>query len=539
MLRDLEGMAASEHDALIIGGGINGGGIARDLALRGLKVALVEKSDFAAGTSSASTKLVHGGLRYLENFDFRLVFEACRERYLLQRIAPHLVKPLPFCIPVYHGDARPLWMVRAGLTLYDLLALFRNTHPHRILTPKKALEGAPALQPEGLRGAALYWDCRMDDARLVLENILAAADAGAAVANYAQVTGLLHREGRLTGAMVRDGESGQEYKIQARMVVNATGPWLDRVRQLDGEHTPVLRTTRGSHILVPRIDTGGEALYLASGRDNRLFFVIPWGDEMSMVGTTDVDFQGDPDTVWPVEDDIRYLLDEAARHLRGTRLTRGCVVNAFAGLRPLVQDDRVGASQVSREHQVYDSRSGMLSVAGGKYTTYRAVAEQTGKMVCTRLGIAPGRSRTAKEPLPGGMGWKEVQRSRSQWQERYGLAIPLTERLLQRYGGQLPRLLALLDEEPGLQEPVSEGAAITRLEVRYAVEREMARTPADILRRRSTLALERGCGLNELPAVAAQMQQLLGAKESRRLQWEQDYRATEARIGEDHDGDCR
>jgi len=539
MERNLGRMAATQHDVLIIGGGINGAGIARDLALRGLKTALVEKGDFAAGTSSTSTKLIHGGLRYLENFDLRLVFEACRERYVLQRIAPHLVKPLSFCIPVYRGDARPLWMVRAGLTLYDLLALFRNTRQHRILSSKKAVAGAPALQPQGLRGAARYWDCRMDDARLVLENILAASAAGAQLANYAEVTGLLHLEDRVVGARIRDCEDGREYEVKAHLVINATGPWLDRVRRLDHDHEPVLRTTRGTHILVPRIDTGGEALYLASGRDNRLFFVIPWGDDLSLVGTTDVDFHGHPDTVWPVEDDIDYLLAEAARHLRGVRLTRECVINAFAGLRPLVHDNRIGASQVSREHQFFESHGGMLSVAGGKYTTYRAVADQTARLACARLGVAAGRCRTASEPLPGGRGWKALLRDRLQWQQRYRLDGQSGERLLQRYGGQLPQLLALLDADPSLLQPVVDGAPLTRMEVRYAVETEMARTPADVLRRRTGLALARGCGLKELPAVAAQMQQMLGVTDHQRQEWETNYRAGEARIGEEHDGNCR
>jgi len=538
MQRDLGRMAAQQQDVLIIGGGINGAGIARDLALRGLRVALVDKADFAAGTSSASTKLVHGGLRYLENFDLRLVFESCRERYTLQRIAPHLVRPLPFCIPVYRGDDRPLWMIHAGLILYDLLALWRNTGNHRMLTAQAAVDGAPVLQERGLRGAAVYYDCRMDDARLVLENLLAAVDNGAQIANYAEVTELLHRDGRVVGARVRDGESGAGHDIVARTVINAAGPWLDRVRRLDGEREAVLRTTRGTHILVPRLETGNEALYMSSARDNRLFFVIPWGD-LSLIGTTDVDFQGDPDTVWPVADDIEYLLAEAARHLRGPALTRGRVVNAFAGLRPLVQDRRVQASKVSREHQFFESDSGLLSVAGGKYTTFRAVAEQASRRICQRLGVAAGRSRTAREPLPGGRGWLQLQHDWPQWRQRYELEPELAERLLQRYGGQVSQVLALVDADRQLLKPVVDGSQLTRLEVQYSVTREMARTPADVLRRRTGLTLARGCGLKELPAVATQMQELLSVPDAVRRRWETDYRAVEARIGEDYDGDCR
>jgi len=537
MQRDLNQMASIEHDVLIIGGGINGAGVARDLALRGLRVALVEKSDFASGTSSTSTKLIHGGLRYLENFDLRLVFESCRERHTLQRIAPHLVQPLPFCIPVYRGDLRPLWMVRAGLMLYDLLALFRNTGTHHILSAAKAVAREPVLRPEGLRGAAVYWDCRMDDARLVLENILSATAAGALVANYAEVTGLLQRSGRVVGVKVQDRETGQAHELRAHLVINATGPWLDQLRRLDGDLEPVLRTTRGTHILVPRVNAGAEALYLSTGRDNRLFFVIPWGTDLSLIGTTDVDFTGDPDTIWPVEADIDYLLEEAARHLQGKVLRRECVVAAFAGLRPLVQDHRQKASRVSREHHLFTTAGGMISIAGGKYTTYRAVAEETARLACQRLGIDSGHSRTAQMALPGGDGLATVVRDRPEWQAHYGLDTAVADRLLQRYGARAVDALDLVEADRDLLQPVVPGSTLTRLEVAFSVLKEMARKPADVLRRRTSLALERGCGLKELSAVALQLQGLLAAEDRVRQQWVTDYRATEARIGEACDGD--
>ncbi|NIQ92998.1 MAG: glycerol-3-phosphate dehydrogenase/oxidase, partial [Desulfuromonadales bacterium] len=306
-------------------------------------------------------------LRYLENFDLRLVFEACRERRTLMRIAPHLVHPLRFYVPVYKGDKRPLWMVRAGLFLYDLLAMFRNTHIHGVLSAEKAVAREPALRQQGLRGVAVYWDCRMDDARLCLENVIAASEAGAEVANYLQVTGLRKKKDKVTGVDLVDLESGRAFAAEADIVVNMTGPWMDKVRALDDDTEPMLRTTRGAHILVPRINQGNEALYLSSEQDDRLFFVIPWGD-LSLIGTTDTDTDRPPEETVATEEDIDYLLEESANHLHGTTLTRDCVVATFAGLRPLVADTRDTASNVSREHRIFISASGLVSVGGGKYT---------------------------------------------------------------------------------------------------------------------------------------------------------------------------
>jgi glycerol-3-phosphate dehydrogenase len=533
--RDVSRMADRNYDVLVVGGGINGAGIVRDLALCGLKVALVEKGDFASGTSSASTKLIHGGLRYLENFDLRLVFESCRERRILQRIAPHLVRPLAFFIPVYKGDKRPLWMVRAGLALYDLLALFRNTHVHGLLSSEEALKQEPTLKRDGLKGVAVYWDCRMDDARLCLENIISAAEAGADVANYVEVIDLLQESGKIVGARVVDHEDGAEYEISARIVINAAGPWLDRVRSLDGPYEPVLRTTRGTHILVPRINSGSEAIYLASGRDERLFFVIPWG-EMSLIGTTDVDYSGSPEAVEPTEEDIAYLLEESARHLQGAGLTRACVVAAFAGLRPLVRDGKAEhASKVSREHSILQSPTGLLSVAGGKYTTYRAVAQQVAHLVCRRLGHPAGKSQTDKLFLPGGVKIdfdRFLAEEKLKLQADYAVDEVLLDGLLKRYGSRTATLLALSNSAPELLQPVVPGSQLIKIEVNYAVRFEMARTPADILRRRTSLTLQSGQGLAELSAVARQMQILLKASDTQRKQWEDHYRAYDARTGE-------
>jgi glycerol-3-phosphate dehydrogenase len=512
---------------LVVGGGINGAGIARDLALRGLRVVLVEKGDFASGASSASTKLVHGGVRYLENFDFRLVFEACRERRILQSIAPHLVRPIPFFIPVYKEDPRSLLTIRAGMTLYDALALFRNTHHHSILTPPEATAREPALRTEGLSGVALYWDCRMDDARLCLENVLSAVEAGAEAENYLEVTALLKNGGRLRGVRLCDRETGEELEVEAEVIINAAGPWLDRVCALDGEPGGKLRPTRGTHILVPRINHGEEALYLTAGRDDRLFFVIPWGG-LSLVGTTDVDFSGDPDTVAPVEEDIHYLLVETGRHLQGSTPRRCDVVTAFSGLRPLVAENAVKASRVSREHHIFESNSGLISVGGGKYTTYRAVASEVAARAAERLGRGKGRSLTHRIPLPGGVTGNFAAFLRREAQVlsgKYGLSTRVLVDLINRYGSRTRDLLALLGEDPSLARPVVAGSSLLAVQVVYSARSEMARTPEDILRRRTTLTLDEGCGISELKAVGELLGRCRNVSAEVRQHWQDAYAA--------------
>lgn len=526
-MRDLSRLNQRHFDVLIIGGGINGAGLARDLALRGLAVALVEQGDFASGTSSASTKLVHGGLRYLERFDLRLVFEACRERRVLQTIAPHLVQPLPFFIPVYRGDPRPLWLVRAGMLFYDTLAMFRNTHTHAILSPAAALALEPVLDGRGLRGVARYWDCRMDDARLCLENVVAAAAAGAETVNYCRATALLQHNGRVSGARVEDQVSGAELEVEAHVVVNAAGPWLDAVCALAGEEPGKLRLTRGTHILVPRINCGEEALYLTAGRDQRLFFVIPWG-RLSLVGTTDVDFADKPEQVAPVEEDIAYLIAESGRHLREHAPQRRDVIAAFAGLRPLVAENAGQTSRVSREHHIFHADNGLISIAGGKYTTYRAVAAEVAALVSDCLGRGRGDSRTANLPLPGGAvdDWPVfAATTRTRFCVDYGIPAELAARLVARYGARCTALMAVLDSNAALALPVVPGSPLLHAEVLFAARYDFARTPDDILRRRTDLALGPGRGLNELGVVAALLQQELGVTEATRQRWEDDYRA--------------
>ncbi|HXA94637.1 MAG TPA: glycerol-3-phosphate dehydrogenase/oxidase, partial [Candidatus Dormibacteraeota bacterium] len=339
-------------DAVVIGGGMAGAGVARDLALRGASVALFEKGDFASGTSSKSSKLIHGGLRYLELGDFKLVRESLREKKTLERVAPQLVRPLPFLVPVYRGAARGLIKVRLGMWLYDLLTPGKTTERYRVLKPVDALTMEPAVRAEDLRGAGYYFDdLLLFPERLCLENVLSAQRHGARVFNYCEVEEFVPGRRGLDGVKVRDLASGQVQAVRARVIVNCAGPWVDRMRAMASvaDRSPkILRTTKGIHCLLPRMTD--RAVYL-SARDERMIFVIPWR-EFSLVGTTDTDFDGDPDRLWATREEVTYLLQEVAKVLPDQRVAFENVAYTYAGVRPLSYEPGRSASAVSREHRV-------------------------------------------------------------------------------------------------------------------------------------------------------------------------------------------
>ncbi len=392
-------MASEEFDLLVIGGGIHGAGVARDAAMRGLKVALVEKGDFASGTSSKSSKLIHGGLRYLEHFEFGLVRESCRERGILLRIAPHLVKPLPFLIPIYAGDPRPPWMVRIGLTMYGAMGGARSAGQNRVLSAAEAVQLEPVLQADSLRGAAQYWDCQENDARFCLANIVDAAEHGAACTNYVEATGFVSRSGQLVSARVRDVIANASFEIRAKSFVNAGGPWVERIAGTDPTAPGIpLRPTKGIHIVTRRL-TQSHALLLQTRRDRRVFFVLPYGANHSLVGTTDTDFPGDADRVEAKCRDIEYLLESVNDALPSLKLTEPDVLSTFAGLRPLLKQEGRAPSDVTRRHNLSVSPGGLISIIGGKYTTYRAVAEEVVNLVSQRVSGRHAPCRTAEESL--------------------------------------------------------------------------------------------------------------------------------------------
>ena len=465
----LQRIGTETFDVLVIGGGINGTGIAREAALRGLRTVLVEKGDFGSGTSSRSSKLVHGGFRYLESGDFSLVFEASRERDLLRRrLAPHLVTPLRFFFPIYRGSPLPLWKLRVGLTLYDVLAAFRNIEHHRGVSRGDRQGVEPLLREEGFLGGALYYDCFTDDGRLVLENALGAEESGAICLNYAVVESFeKDSEGLLEGAVVRDLDGdGGVIRLRARSVVNATGPWLDRVRALDDRAAkPVLRPTKGVHLVLPRHRLGNRnAVVLHAVRDRRLFFVIPW-DDHTIAGTTDTDYSGSPDAVRADTEDVEYLLESLNFYFPAAGLAERDVVSTFAGLRPLVAGTKPEApSEVSREEELFESPSGLLSLGGGKLTTYRRVAIKVIDRVARGLRarfdvrVLP-RSGTDSLPLPGG---RQVAQLSSKGDDR----------LRRRYGSRAAELVDLAAQTPSSSEPLEPGVQDIQAEASFAAWRE-------------------------------------------------------------------
>jgi glycerol-3-phosphate dehydrogenase len=515
----LAALEGQTFDVLVVGGGINGAGIARDAAMRGLHTALVERSDFASGTSSRSSKLIHGGLRYLEQGHIRLVLEAVRERERLQRLAPHLVRPQEFIFPMYRGGRLGPLKLAAGLWAYDLLAGFWNVRRHRMLCAEEVVAAEPALRRDGLRGAGQYWDCRTDDARLVLETVLAAGREGAVVISYAEVAAFVKEGGRITGARVADRLGTGEVVVHARVVVNAAGPWVDKVAALDGPAPRRLRLTKGVHVVVPRERVGNRAaLVLHAVSDGRVMFAIPWG-EHCLVGTTDTDHPGGPDEEPTVEPaDVSYLLDTVNHYFPAARLRPGDVVSAFAGLRPLVAPRgkaTLSPSSVSREQEIVTSTSGLVSIAGGKLTTYRLVAAAVVERVIEVLRGAGdtrrfGRSRTAEVPLPGGtVAPDRVAAALSS--NGHGLAPAVVGHLAHRYGSRLDELLELLARDRALAEPIVPGLPDPRAEVVEAVEQEWAVTLDDVLRRRTQVALRDAAeGAEVADEVAALMAAPLG-----------------------------
>ncbi len=494
----IHALGAEPFDVLIVGGGINGAGIARDAAMRGLRTALVERGDLASGTSSRSSKLIHGGLRYLEQGHVRLVLEAVRERERLCRLAPHLVRPQEFIFPIYRDGPVGMLKLAAGLWAYDVLAGLWNVRRHHMLGARAVAAAEPALRRDGLSGAGQYWDCRTDDARLVLETVLAASHEGAVVVSYAEVSALVKEGGRITGARILDRLAGGEVVARARVVVNAAGPWVDRITALDEPSPPRLRLTKGVHVVVPRGRVGNRAaLVLHAVADRRVMFVIPWG-EHTLVGTTDTDHPGGPDVPPTVEAaDVAYLLDTVNHYFPAAHLVPADVVSSFAGLRPLIAPRgraTLSPSSVSREQEIFTSASGLVSIAGGKLTTYRLVAAAVVERVVAVLRAAGDRraflpSRTGEIPLPGGGEPPERLVAAVLSRNGHGVAPAVVGHLAARYGSRLDEVLALVAEDRDLARPIVPDLPDPRAEVVEAVEREWALTLEDVLRRRTQVAL--------------------------------------------------
>jgi glycerol-3-phosphate dehydrogenase len=511
----LDLLSHARFDVLVIGGGITGAGVARDAAMRGLRTALVERDDFASGTSSRSSRLIHGGLRYLEHGWLHLVFESSRERRTLMRIAPHLVQPLAFTWPVYEEARLPLWKLGAGLMVYDALALFRNLGGnHRRLAPGEVLELEPAIRREGLRGGARYFDASTNDVRLTLANVRAAAEEGATVVNHAEVR-LLRRAGaHVTGAHIVDRLSEKGVDVTARAVVNATGPWSDSIRRMaDPRAATGLRGTKGVHVAVPRERVGNrDALTVLSAIDGRVMFVLPAG-EVTIIGTTDTDYAGPIDDVRATRADVDYLLRSANAYFPAAQLTADDVIAAWAGIRPLVAGGTGDPGSTSREHSIAWTAPGLLSVTGGKLTTYRSMAASVVDQVVRALGATAHRAPTHRTSLPGG-DMRSLTEETDLAASTIGLA-PLAAHLVRMYGTAWRAVWAIVGSNPALSAPVVPTLPYIVAELHYAVEQEMALTLGDLLLRRLHVAFEtRDHGLAAAPTVARTVGPLLGWTEA-------------------------
>ncbi len=496
-------------DVLVVGGGITGAGVARDAALRGLKVALLEADDWASGTSSRSSRLIHGGVRYLEHGHFHMVFESSRERRTLLQIAPHLVKPLRFTWPVYKGARIPRWKLRAGLLAYDALSLFRNVGRHTGVSRAEIQRLEPELRDDALVGGARYWDASTDDVRLTLANVIAASEAGAVVMNHAPVINFLHDStGRVTGARVRDAASGNECDVRAPVVLNATGPWSDMTRRMDDgvQHDAVLGS-KGVHLAVPRNRVPcRDALTLLHPTDGRVFFILP-SPVHTIIGTTETPAESGPSDVRANRRDVQYLLAAANYFYPDAKLAEADVISAWAGVRPLVAHSGTSANDASREHHIATAASGLISVTGGKLTTYRAMAAELVDVVEKALAksktLTP--SLTAELPLPGAGDLSQDDEVRAA-QRAIGVT-EAAEHLVRAYGERWRMVWGLAERDASLGVRLDPALPYLAAEVIWAAAAEGAWTVADVLMRRMPVAYERkdaGRGL------AAQVAGLLG-----------------------------
>jgi glycerol-3-phosphate dehydrogenase len=534
----LRQMAEEPLDVLVIGGGITGAGIALDAAARGYRVGLVERDDFASGTSSGSTKLVHGGIRYLPELDVALVHEALVERGRLLRNAPYLVQPLPFVLPLYKTARRPVglpvpipfglglgFILDAGLWLYDVLAGKANVGQHRRIAREQVLERAPSLRPEGLKTGFIYYDAQTDDTRLTLAVLRTAVAHGAVAANYGEATRFAYDGDRISGAYVRDtfgDPDGEEVLIRARHMVNATGVWAEQTERMAGG-VPRLHIvpSKGVHLVFARetLGLGDEAVVLPETSDGRILFLVPWQSRV-LVGTTDTEAReiGHPVAT---EADIDYLLDHLRRYLR-CKVEQADIIGVFAGNRPLLRvNGHRRAARLSRSHEVVESAGGLISIAGGKLTTYRRMAQDLVDRVDSREGRRP-QHPTERMQLAGAQDWADARRKLHARGTALGLGRDVIDHLGGAYGATALDVVDLLEQRPELGERLIADMPYIRAEVVHACRVEMAQTIEDVLLRRTHIALEeRTRGASIAQDVAGLMASELGwaqAEQSRQIE---------------------
>jgi glycerol-3-phosphate dehydrogenase len=506
-------MTGSEVDVLVVGGGVVGAGTALDAVTRGLTTAIVEQRDWASGTSSRSSKLIHGGLRYLEMLDFGLVREALRERgLLLDRIAPHLVRPVPFLYPLQHRVWERAY-AGTGVALYDALAYTSGTarglRHHRHLSRGQALREAPCLRKDSLTGAIQYWDAQEDDARFTMTVVRTAASFGALAANRAQVMGFLRQGERVTGARVTDLETGKEFEVRAKQVINATGVWTDDTQAMaDARGQFHVRASKGIHLVVPR-DRLPSSTGLILRTEKSVLFVIPWGRHW-IIGTTDTDWTLAKAHPAASAQDIDYLL-EHVNSVLNSPLTREDVEGVYAGLRPLLSGEEESTSKLSREHVIGHPVPGLVVVAGGKFTTYRVMAADAVDEAARTMDARIPESCTAELPLLGADGYRPLWNQRRALAVTSGIHVARVEHLLNRYGACIHELLDLIRADPSLARPLPGADDYLAVEARYAVTHEGAMHLEDVLTRRTRISIEAwDRGVAAAPEVADLIADLLG-----------------------------
>jgi len=510
--RDFSKLAETEYDLAIIGGGMIGTGVARDAAMRGLRTVLFEKEDFCYGTSGRSSRMIHGGLRYLANYDFGLVREGLREREIVLRIAPHLVRPLKFLIPVYGESYLHKMKLKIGMILYDLLSYDKSLPRHKYLDKEKVLEAEPALAETGLQGAYVYYDSQIAlTERLCMENVVSASRHGAVLLNHAKVVGLVKEGNAITGVKVHNALSSESARFLARLVVNMGGPWLDEVvRELRPKEKPLARTTKGIHLVTPKVTNDALALFASDGR---AYFVMPWIG-FSLVGTTDTDYEQDIDAVRADAHDVKYLRTEVQRAFPRASWDR--IFYTIAGVRSLLRVEGVKESSVTRRHVIYDHENkeglgGLVSVIGGKLTAYRGIAKDIVDVACRKLDVR-AVCMTANKSLPGAdpIGLERVRLNMDSLASEYGITAEELDHLVSLYGSRCSEVLEYVKTDKRLSERICETNLDIMAEIIHAIEKESALTLTDFMLRRSLIGFRQCEGLDCRMKVGKKMGEILG-----------------------------
>ncbi|MDT5122572.1 MAG: glycerol-3-phosphate dehydrogenase [Acidobacteriota bacterium] len=515
-------------DVIVIGAGINGAGVARDAAMRGLRVLLLDKGDIASGTTSWSTRLIHGGLRYLEHGEIGLVRESLKERERLLHIAPHLVKPLPLMIPIYEQSRRGALSIRAGMIAYDLLSFDKSLEHHQMLSRAETLKRAPGINPEGLRGAAIYYDAQVEYAeRLVLENTLSAQEHGAQVLTYARVDEFIVEEKSVRGVKLTDLLDGGVHIARAHVTINVSGPWVDEVLSRTTRHVDrMISGTKGSHIIVGKFpDAPVEALYVEAREDGRPVFIIPWND-LYLIGTTDIAYNDGLDCIEASEAEIEYLIRETNRVFPSAKLTRDSILYTYSGVRPLPYLSKADPSSVTRRHFIRDhapTLAGFVSIIGGKLTTYRNLSEQAVDLIFRKLKRRSAQCQTARKKLPGAMS-KDFAAFSERFKIESGLPEASADRLLRIYGTRASEVVDMAAEDAELLKPFSPTTGAIAAEVLFSFQREMAETLVDCLMRRTMIGLDAAVGLDAVEVAARIARKYLGWDERRAAQEIGEYR---------------